>query len=221
MPSLAVAGTYNARSVAAPWLIRTAALDTLTPHGAAQLRALGVALVVDLREDSERTSAVHDFPVVSVPLYRSGPPKTGHLEDIYEFLLTQRKAELSRAVIEVARAPGPALVHCTAGKDRTGLVVALCLLASGHDDETVLADYEISGPEVRPHRERTVDELLSALDLPAHARQHAQRLHLESPRQAMEHALRIIDSAGGVERYLRDGGATVADIDVLVQKAQQ
>ncbi|MFP3381581.1 tyrosine-protein phosphatase, partial [Bacillus sp. SIMBA_069] len=35
----------------------------------------------------------------------------------------------------------PVLVHCTAGKDRTGLVVALALLAAGVDREDVVADY--------------------------------------------------------------------------------
>jgi protein-tyrosine phosphatase len=38
----------------------------------------------------------------------------------------------------------PALIHCTAGKDRTGLVVALLLLTLGVPQETVLADYTLS-----------------------------------------------------------------------------
>ena len=38
----------------------------------------------------------------------------------------------------------PALVHCTAGKDRTGLVAALLLLVLGVDEETVAADYALT-----------------------------------------------------------------------------
>jgi protein-tyrosine phosphatase len=38
----------------------------------------------------------------------------------------------------------PTLIHCTAGKDRTGLVVALLLLTLGVPEETVLADYTLS-----------------------------------------------------------------------------
>src|SRR5205823_13347586 len=38
----------------------------------------------------------------------------------------------------------PMVVHCTAGKDRTGVASALVLAALGVDDETIAADYELS-----------------------------------------------------------------------------
>jgi len=43
---------------------------------------------------------------------------------------------------------GPVLIHCTAGKDRTGWVAALILLSLGVDQEEVTADYLASGPGV-------------------------------------------------------------------------
>jgi protein-tyrosine phosphatase len=43
---------------------------------------------------------------------------------------------------------GPALIHCTAGKDRTGWVAALILLSLGVDHDEVMADYLASGPAV-------------------------------------------------------------------------
>lgn len=223
MPSLTVAGTYNARSVdACSWLIRTAALDNVTESGTSTLRALDVSTVIDLREDSERVSVTHGIPVISVPVYRSadGPPVVGSLENIYEFLLVNRQRELTRAVIAVAHAPGTAVVHCTAGKDRTGLVVALCLLASGSPRDDVINDYVLSGVEVLPHRESLVAELLADIDLPIDAHRQATRLHLESPLQAISHALNIVDSRGGAEAYLRSGGATDADITALLANAR-
>nr|WP_238586408.1 tyrosine-protein phosphatase [Rhodococcus rhodochrous] len=49
------------------------------------------------------------------------------------------RAAVRRSV--VARAAGPVLVHCTAGKDRTGLAVAVLLLAAGVEPQAVVDDY--------------------------------------------------------------------------------
>jgi protein-tyrosine phosphatase len=40
----------------------------------------------------------------------------------------------------------PAMVHCTAGKDRTGILSAIVLGIVGVPDESIIADYALSGP---------------------------------------------------------------------------
>jgi protein-tyrosine phosphatase len=60
----------------------------------------------------------------------------GYLED--------RPDQVVAAVRSVADAPGAALVNCAAGKDRTGVVVALALTAAGVTRENVVADYAAS-----------------------------------------------------------------------------
>jgi protein-tyrosine phosphatase len=52
---------------------------------------------------------------------------------------------VAAAVRAVATAPGAALVHCAAGKDRTGVVVALALGAVGVRPDAVAADYAATG----------------------------------------------------------------------------
>jgi protein tyrosine/serine phosphatase len=54
-------------------------------------------------------------------------------------------AEVVSVVAGVRSAGGPALVHCAAGKDRTGIVVAVLLAAVGVDDEAIVADYLATG----------------------------------------------------------------------------
>ena len=58
-----------------------------------------------------------------------------------------RHADAIRSVIEILADPAnlPAIVHCTAGKDRTGVVVALLLSVAGVDDETIVNDYALTG----------------------------------------------------------------------------
>lgn len=218
MSGITIDGTYNARwSAGASRLARAATLDAVGPTGAAQLTALGVARVVDLREDTEGTAPTHGVPVVRVPLYRlpEGPPQTGTLEDVYDFLLRERGTELTRAVIAIATAPGRVLVHCTAGKDRTGLVVALALLAAGHRDAAVVTDYALSVDVVRARRADHVRSVLGPLDLDPAAYRDALRLHLDSPPAAIEHALGTIRSLGGAAAYLVRYGATAEHLAAL------
>ena len=77
-----------------------------------------------------------------------------------------------RAALEVLAAPGtmPAVFHCTAGKDRTGLLSAILLSLLGVDEETVVADYALSGEAMGRLREKIVrkypesETLLNSLD---------------------------------------------------------
>ena len=219
MSGITIEGTYNARwsDLAANRLARAAALDGVGTAGTAQLAELGITRIVDLRESGERRTPAHPVPVVAVPLYNlpDGPPATGTLEAIYDFLLHNRGTELTRAVAAIATAPGAVLVHCTAGKDRTGLVIALALLAGGRSDADVVADYALSAGVVRAARIDHVSGLLRALELAPAAHDDALRLHLDSPAEAMEHALSTLANLGGATDYLSRHGLTPAELRAL------
>lgn len=214
MASIAIDGTYNVRSVgssSAPWLMRSATLDGITDAGTAALARLGVALVVDLRENVERGVVHHSIPVLNLPIFRTpdGPPVTGTLEGIYESLISTRGPELTAAVAAIADSPGPVLVHCTAGKDRTGLVIALTLLAAGDSEENVIYDYTLSAIEVRLYRRELAEFALRALPLTEEEHASSLRLHLDSPATALRHALHSLSRFGGIEPYLLRHGLTV------------
>jgi protein-tyrosine phosphatase len=223
MSGITIEGSYNARwsDPATRLLARAAALDGVRATGSTQLAELGITRIVDLREPGERRTPTHPVPVVTVPLYNlpDGPPPTGTLETIYDFLLRNRGTELTRAVAAIATAPGPVLVHCTAGKDRTGLVIALALLAAGHTEADVVADYALSTGVVRAARLDHVTGLLGALNLAPAAHREALRLHLDSPAEAMEHALRSLADLGGAVDYLTRHGLTPAELAALTERA--
>jgi protein-tyrosine phosphatase len=210
MTSIEIGGVVNARSFGEEpmWLVRSGALDGMTPAGRDRLAELGVTLVVDLREADERAAQgryggrVGDGPEVrQVSLYATpgGPPETGAIEEAYAWLLRECGASIAAAVSAIADADGAVLVHCTAGQERTDLVVALALLLGGMPRDDVLADAE---SDVKQHR--------------------------ESPYEAMRHALDLVDELGGPHAYLlrhgmipeqftrlRDRATTTGDVDFV------
>ncbi|EXG81813.1 tyrosine-protein phosphatase [Cryptosporangium arvum] len=153
-------GTYNVRdaggyatagggSVRRGLLIRADGLSGLDDEGRAQLAALGVRTVIDLREGAEvevAPDALGDLPI----RYRHLPAFAGvaaqerprSLQDAYHLMVDECGDALA-AVIPALAEPGalPAVVHCTAGKDRTGVVIAIVHALLGVGAADVEADY--------------------------------------------------------------------------------
>ncbi len=163
-----IPGTWNLRHVGGyptadgrttkPYtLMRGDALHLLDDDGQAHLRELSVRTVIDLRRDTERE--MHPdlvdgvgARVVNLPLFDAdrGTGATGDLalslNDIYRMLVEERGPAIASVVRELAT-PGalPAVVHCTAGKDRTGVIVALVLSVVGVPDEVIAVDFAATG----------------------------------------------------------------------------
>lgn len=76
--------------------------------------------------------------------------------------LTHSKAEV-KAVFSILSDENayPVMVHCTQGKDRTGLVVLLVLLLCGVPQEVVKQDYRLSESELAPERNEKLAEIRS------------------------------------------------------------
>ena len=225
MESIEVDGVFNMRSVSGPYLtpgrlFRSATLDHLTDEGRKTLEQLGIRTVIDLRDNRERpgNTTPASWKVLHHPLYDpvTGPPRSGEITAIYRALLDERGFSLTDAVRALAYSPAPALVHCTAGKDRTGLVVAVAAAAVGVPDPAILDDYSCSGPRLRPYREDAVRALLSGLALDPAQYAESVELHLDSPASALQSALdHIRRRHGSVTGYLEAHGFTADDLAAL------
>lgn len=88
----------------------------------------------------------------------------------------------------------PVLVHCTQGKDRTGLIVMLVLWLTQVDDEIIEEDYLLSEPELAPEKESRLKEI-GAIGL-------SEQFAVCPPGLAKEVHSHIQEKYGGVEKYL-------------------
>jgi len=134
-------------------LFRSDSLAGVTATGAADLAALRIGVVIDLRSPLERAQdhsrsvlpgAVHVWLPIHGGSRSSLVDADGvfDLEQLYRHVVTDSAWTIAAAVSVIADSGNaPVLVHCTAGKDRTGLVVALALEAAGVDRTAVVADY--------------------------------------------------------------------------------
>lgn len=164
-------GTFNVRgvggyrtsggaTVADGRLLRSASLDALTPTGIEQVRALELRTVIDLRSKNEVDRHGY-FPTEKLPVRWEhlpsavGPPTgTGSsqatrmrdhpdpMAPMYRDILQHNGAEIARGLRILADPANlPTIVHCTSGKDRTGLFVLILHLVLGVTLDDALAHY--------------------------------------------------------------------------------
>jgi protein-tyrosine phosphatase len=138
-------------------LFRADGLSELTEADLVILRDLGIRTVIDLRTGHELEQSrfnveahpveFHHFPIIksltSVEDFNRAP---GFLGVQYKQMLEDGAPQIVGALSALAAPDArPAVFHCTAGKDRTGLLSALVLSLLGVPEETVVADYALSG----------------------------------------------------------------------------
>ena len=195
-------------------VFRADALHKLTTDDLDAFGELGVTTVYDLRGDVERDEFPGPVPSLHVSIVgrprdvEPPPPKpdmTAHegetmLRDIYVGALTHSATEIGgilRGLADPDRTP--AVFHCHGGKDRTGIVAAVLLLALGVDRDTVLDDYEATSRYRLPADQH--DSLTNMLQ--AGISPEAAAGVLGTPRWAMAAAVdQLAGQPDGVETFL-------------------
>lgn len=195
-------------------LYRSGSLARVTDDGRAALSGLGLRRIVDLREDDElayepsRTEGL-GAETVRVPLFL-GSTASFFVDDVPLAQMYRQILDTAPGrVVEVVRAVadgGPVLVHCTVGKDRTGVSIAVLLAAIGVDRDAVVADYARTEALLPAERNRRVLAHLRALHPEA---RHLEELATRSPAPVLRALLADLDARyGSVAGYLRAHGVT-------------
>lgn len=154
------------------------------PYGGAELRSMRS------RESSGQPIVFDDVEAGYKVFAQLGP---GTVAECFELLTT----------IEL-----PVIVHCTAGKDRTGVLAAALALAMGADRETVIEDY-LRTAEALDEIERRFWELPSTRAKASPIAPSA----FPVTRGLAEAVVSVIEEAGGVQEWLATAGAAPDLVD--------
>ena len=158
--------TANGTKIRSGVLLRSAQLCRLDERGHDTLRRLGVVTVHDLRGPTEADRmgvdllppgvrlelTPFDSAIGTAPPHEAGAARGGPLDllDVYTGFpsMPEAGAALTAMAHSLARGDGAVLVHCAAGKDRTGWAIATLLRAVGVTEEDILTDYLLSNDAV-------------------------------------------------------------------------
>ena len=212
--------TTDGRRVRRGALVRSDQLCRLNDDGRGALVAHGVRTVIDLRNPAEAQQdpdpALHEKGVD----YRLIPQQDDQLWRQPEWVartraerdaqvLDQRAehiAAMARAVANAA--PGGVLIHCLAGKDRTGIAVALLLSLVGVSDADIAVDYALSEISLAAEFEAA---LAAATDDDARAR--LVRSYDARPETMLATLAHLQIRHGGAKAYFMRAGLSDSDID--------
>jgi protein-tyrosine phosphatase len=188
-------------------LFRSDALHQLDSAGVAALTGLGLRTVIDLRTQLEVDHAPSPMSAraTHVPVltgdFQGVPLELGPL---YRYFIDECGEQIAAAIAELCGEDVmPALVHCSAGKDRTGVVVALILAVLGVPDELIAADYALSSENLDPDHTPAIGRLRASTGLG----EEETRTLLSSPPALILEALgRVRAATGSAEGYLMAHG---------------
>lgn len=195
-------------------VFRSDALHHLTREDVAHLRdALRLGDVIDLRSSAELRSEgrgplaseamrFHHYPLFDGETPKSAALPEMTLTDRYFLLAEFAKQPIARVITALAGTDAPAVFHCAAGKDRTGVISAILLGVLGVPDEVIVADYAATQANLDAIIERLMStegyqNMLSALP--------PDTLHAE-PQTMVAFLERMRGQYGSMAEYARAAG---------------
>ena len=202
-------------------LFRSGNLARVQAPGRDALRTLGVRNIVDLREDDEiafEPTDVGDLDVAvrRVPLFAGSVASFFDADVTLDTLYRSLIEGSAPAIVDVVRSViggAPLLVHCTVGKDRTGVVVALTLAAAGVEEDAIVADYARTEAMLPAERNARV---LAYLQRRHPEAQNLADLATRSPAPVMRTLLgELRDTYGAPVEFLRAQGLADDEVSEL------
>jgi len=201
-------------------VFRSASLAYASSEDLAQLEALGIRFICDLRTTEETAEDPDRLPASADYLHAPAHSDTNRMERLRVLLFKRRRLiefmqhlYIHSMLEENASAFGdalrpladpdnlPAIIHCAAGKDRAGLAAALLLRTLGVAEEIVIADYTLSNHFYEYFRTitRKVIRPLAYFGIREEELIPLLTAHPENIRAALEY---LEAQYGGVNRYL-------------------
>ena len=218
----------DGRSMRSGVLYRSDELSRLSDRDLERLGHLGLRSVCDVRTPNERKSKPdrlppdHGLHTVNIPIYPNGREVNrwqffwwlttnsreldfeAQIREGYRYFAFECGEQIRRILTLISDERHlPAVIHCTAGKDRTGYIVALIQLLAGVPRGTVVEDYLETNRLIAPHVGRYL-RFLRWMSLFTISSERLQPV-LEVRREYLDEILdEVLARHGSVEAYLVD-----------------
>ncbi len=208
--------TAGGRTVRWRQVFRSDSLCHLGRGAVQRLREeIGLGVVIDLRSTAELRAegrgplahealAFHHLPLYDGDTARAAPSAELTLADRYVLLAEFARGPIAAVIATLAGSAAPAVYHCAAGKDRTGVVSALLLGLLDVPDEVIVADYAAT----KENLDAIVERLMAAKGY--HAMLSAlppDTLHAE-PETMLGFLERLRALHGSIADYARSAGVS-------------
>jgi len=230
--------TRDGQTVRWGQVYRSGTLIDLTDHDWDYLKQLHIQAVCDFRSHDEVTLEPDTLPAgirylhqpvvtedsnalqrIYAMLFK--PHKIGEMmQQMYTKIIIDENPQLFRTTFEAlsGESDAPLLIHCTAGKDRTGIATALLLAVLGVPDDIIIADYTLSNhyyEAFAAYTQATLDRMRWVRLTP-----DVVQPFLLADARIMEQTLAHVRAHyGSVEQYLRDkAGLSAQTLDIVRQK---
>jgi protein-tyrosine phosphatase len=197
----------------------------LTPGGRDAIGSLGLAAVIDLRQQHQADrghlfadlAITHHIPLVDRVIDTDNPPALESADDIAELYvdMVARGGERLVGVVDTVAEQlerGPVLIHCIAGKDRTGVVVGLVQAAIGVTLPSIVAEYARSDEPTRRRRAAMIAQPLP--DDPPVARS-PEMLWTATPETMAAFAQLVIATHGSLAAWPHALGISASTVEQL------
>jgi protein-tyrosine phosphatase len=241
MLQLTVPGTWNVRdpggfqtrtgkTVKTGVMLRSGNLDKLPAASQKQLIDYGVKTVVDIRDEWEAENYPNVFINGSTVIYRNvpflGDALSGdqnwqaessdftHLHELYIKYVQRCQPQIADIMTAITESESVVMVHCHAGKDRTGIIAALLLSLINVPDDVIAEDYSLSSAQISHLiKEWRAYNLEKGRDM-----QKFERKVASDPETILRTLQFVRDTFGSTEAYLRQCGVSDATLTILRQR---
>lgn len=215
--------TTDGKTVIKGMIFRSATPDNLSSREIKKLQTLDIKTIIDLRgpeEDGERTNRFDGIELVSLPLDFEGETRKRMMPYFYQKNSFEKIAEISAElyieildaaknvfsqVVDILLMPErcPVLIHCKAGKDRTGIMIALIHMALDVRREAIIDNFMQSNKELIPffRKRLLLRKILSFGFFPSEAIMFAVTVRQENIESVID---RVNNHYGGIASFLND-----------------
>jgi protein-tyrosine phosphatase len=206
-------------------IFRSASLDGISKKDLARIKELGIKTVIDLRGPSEQKKQRREMDgirFISMPLdfqgktrerlypyFKQKNPEEKILEVSNSLYLeiAEASAPVLAGILEIMDSPdsGAVLIHCQAGKDRTGILIALLHLIAGTERRFIVEDFLRSNDELIPYFKRLfmIRRIISFGSFPYSTVIFAIRVKEKNIESVID---LVLHKPGGIEGYLGAAG---------------